>query len=888
MKFFSRGFAVAIVVVLAVASSPAQDRIVRSLETGERTALRGNVSPRAQARFDQGEEPPSTMLYRMRLSFKPSAAQQAGLDALLEEQQNPLSPYYHQWLTPEQYADRFGLSIADVAKVVDWLQARGFTIDEVSPSRTYVAFSGSVAQAEAAFDAPIHHFGVNGRPHYANITDPVLPSALADVVAAIHGLNDFRPKPRSGVRPRFTSSISGNNFLAPDDVATIYDITPLYNSGVNGSGQKLAVMGQTDLVLSDIATFRRLSGLPANVPTTVLVTGSADPGVVNDDIGEASLDVEWSGAVARNATIVYVNSKNGAFDSLSFAISQNVAPVISISYGDCEPNFTSAEISSLVSSGQQANAQGQTIIGPSGDSGAADCDYPKTSTSIVTSATHGLAVDVPASLPYATGAGGTTFREGSGLFWTTNNSSTFASAVGYIPETAWNDTTAEIAAGGSLSASGGGVSTLFSKPAWQTGTGVPNDGKRDVPDISLAASADHDGYLVCSQGSCVNGFRASDNTLTVFGGTSAASPVLAGIITLINQQTGRMQGNINPRLYQLAATSPDAFHDVTTGDNKVPCTTGSTGCPSGGTIGYSAGAGYDLVTGLGSIDAYNLASEWPVNGAPPTNFTVSATSSGSQFNVTVTPVNGFNGAVSLSVAGLPTGATATFRPAFLSFSGAAPQNATLSLSAGTGTVSGTYVLRVTGSAGAIVRSTAISAPLTGTADFQFAVSPASLTLTAATTGNVGTATVTVMPVNGFSDPVLLTCTVPGSLPKTTCAVSPASITGSGTATVTLTAPTTLAAIPRSLPPFFPWTSGAFAFVMGLVALKSDEGWSTAKLRITLLAILLLMGFAIMAGCGGGGSSSSPTPSTIPQTGSVIVTGSVPASTKTASIAVTVH
>ncbi len=338
-------------------------------------------------------------------------------------------------------------------------------MDETAPSRTYVAFSGTAAQVHAAFGASIHHYLVNGQMHFANASDPQLPWPLANVVTGIHGLNDFRPQPRGGVgRPRFTSNISGNHFLAPDDFATIYNLKPLYGSGIDGTGQKLAVMGQTDLVLSDIATFRSVSGLPANVPTVKLVPGSSDPGVRSGDIGEANLDVQWSGAVARNAQIIYVNSNNGAFDSMFYAIGNNVAPVITISYGDCEQHFSASDISSLTSIGNQANAQGQTIVGPSGDSGAADCDFPASSTTQLTSTKEGFAVDVPAVLPTVTGAGGTTFNEGAGAFWSPTNNGNNGSALSYIPETSWNDTTFELANGGSIAATGGGLSKLFSKP----------------------------------------------------------------------------------------------------------------------------------------------------------------------------------------------------------------------------------------------------------------------------------------------------------------------------------------------------------------------------------------------------------------------------------------
>jgi hypothetical protein len=446
------------------------------------------------------------------------------------------------------------------------------------------------------------------------------------VVLSIRGLDNYRLKPRSVVRrvnsslkPDFTSSISGNTFVAPGDFAIIYDVNALYSSGIDGTGQSIAVMGQTALYNngSDITAFRSAAGLPAKSPTLKLVPGSSNPGVVSGDITEASLDVEWSGAVAKNATIIFVYSTDVFNYSFEYAIDEDVAPVISISYGACEADWGPTNLTTLAQFGQEANAQGQTIVAAAGDSGAADCDSPTSPTSIVTVATHGLAVDAPASAPYVTGMGGTEFNEGSGTYWKTATSATgdiLTSALSYIPEMVWNDTSNPLNTSGELSAGGGGASAYFSKPGWQTGTGVPSDSARDVPDISLSASAEHDGYLICVQGSCVNGFRDAKQDLTVVGGTSTAAPSFAGMVALVNQQmnTPKGQGNVNPTLYSMAATSAAAFHDITTGNNIVPCEAGSTDCPSSAPfqIGYSAGIGYDQASGLGSIDAFNLVTTW--------------------------------------------------------------------------------------------------------------------------------------------------------------------------------------------------------------------------------------------------------------------------------------
>ena len=594
----------------SIANAAVHDRIARSIEKTSSFAVRGNVHPMAQASYDRGKVGKLFRMERITITFKPTDAQQAELDSLLKQQQDPASPRYHHWLTPEEFADRFGMSTNDLNRVVDWLHAQGFTIDEVARNRRSVTFTGSASQVESSFRTPIHEYVVDGETFYANANDPYVPEALGNIVMGFRSLNNFRLKARARrlhvntANPQFTSSTTGNHFLAPADFAAIYNLNGLYASGLDGSGQKIAVMGQTNIDLNDIRAFRTASGLTPNDPEVVLVPGSSDPGTNNDDLGEADLDLEWAGAVARNAHLIYVNSNDGAFDSLQYTVDQNLAPVISISYGGCERTFSPQDISMLVALGQQATAQGITIVAASGDSGAADCD------SSVRTASRGLAVDVPASLPYVTGMGGSEFREGENS-WSATNNAMNGSALSYISETTWNDT------GSVLSAGGGGRSIYFPKPVWQVAPGVPNDQARDVPDISLSASSQHDGYLTCSLGSCVTGFRALDGALNVAGGTSAAAPAFAGIVAILNQATNSQQGNINPALYRLASIAPAVFHDITSGGNQVACRLGTRDCQNGGTIGYAATAGYDQATGLGSVDGAGLIASWPMV-APPT------------------------------------------------------------------------------------------------------------------------------------------------------------------------------------------------------------------------------------------------------------------------------
>lgn len=609
-----------------------QDRILPAISNSEVRQLRGNLHPLARPEFDRGKVADSTVLPRITMFFSPSPSQQGELGQLLSEQQDRASPNFHRWLTPSEFGARFGLSENDRDKIVSWIESRGFVVRDAPESRNAVSFSGSAAQVAAAFATEIHRYVVDGEEHYANATEPSTPAALDGIVSGIAGLDDFRPRPRivqrNSAPPQgnFTDG-TGNHFLAPADFGAIYDVNPLYNRGIDGTGQQIAVAGQSDIQLSDVQEFRALMNLPAMNPQILLVPGSPDPGFANGDFQEADLDVEWAGAVARNATIIYVNSNN-AFSSLQYAVTSDIAPVISVSYGTCEtPNLGASQLQIFTQIGQQANAQGQTIVAASGDAGAAGCDAARTP-----QATKGLAVSLPASLPYVTAVGGSEFNEGTGSYWSATNNANKGSALSYIPEIGWNDTSATLG----IEATGGGASIFFSKPQWQAGAGVPSDGVRDVPDVSLNASANHDGYLICDETPnsgtftpvCPNGPVGGFDGV---GGTSASTPAFAGVVALLNQAMNSRQGNINYGLYQLAASAPSAFHNIVSGNNIVPCQTSTPDCPTSGTssglMGYSAGPGFNEVTGLGSIDASLLAGNWGSLSLPP------------DFSMTVSPPN---------------------------------------------------------------------------------------------------------------------------------------------------------------------------------------------------------------------------------------------------------
>ena len=605
-------------------SSPLQaqaTRVAARVDQNRRAILRGNLHPRAQRRYDRGRAEPGLQLGNITLELKRSPDQVAALAALLKQQQDPASPMFHRWLTPEQYADRFGLSQGDIAKVTDWLRSAGLRVIRVARGRDSIAFSGTVQQIEDVLKTEIHYYVVDGRRHYANASEPSVPEALASVVSGFLGLDDFHPSvPKA--HPDLLIPQAGMNMLGPGDVATIYDILPLYQKSFDGTGQTLVVAGQVDVDLSDVRTFRTRFNLPPNDPQLILVPGSPDPGSDPGELMEADLDLEWSGAIAPNASILFVYSQD-AFFSAQYAIDNALAPVITFSFGVCEQNTPPAFAQILENEALKANAQGITWIASSGDSGAAACENLG---GAETAATTGLSVNIPASLPEVTGVGGTKFAEGAGSYWAAQNDTNSNSALGYIPEIAWNDSSL-LQAG--FEASGGGASVFYPKPFWQLAPGVPNDGQRDVPDIALSASAFHDNYAMVTGGQWVGA-----------GGTSASAPIFAGIAVLLNHyvtstsaQLRSGLSNINPNLYALAQGVPDVFHDVTSGNNIVACQPGSPDC-TGGSFGYTAGPGYDQVTGLGSIDVSNLASNWmalPLLGI--TNVTSGeSAAAGGQFN----------------------------------------------------------------------------------------------------------------------------------------------------------------------------------------------------------------------------------------------------------------
>ena len=661
---------------------------------------------------------------RMVLVLQPDASQQQALDDFLAAQHDPSSPDYQRWLTPEAFGDRFGVAAADVDQIVAWLQSSGFDVEPVSPSRRSITFSGTVDSVAGTFHTVIRTYLVNGVRHYANATAPEIPRALASVVRGVASLHDFYSTPQhagfraapllgSGLSVQWTSG--GSHYLTPGDFGVIYDVASLYANSTDGTGQSIAVIARTNINLSDVQTFRSTFGLPAN-PAAVVLNGK-DPGLVSGDETESILDVEWAGATAPKAAIKLVasastSSSDGIALSAQYAVNNNVAPVITLSYGSCELALGVSGNQLWNSLWQQAAAQGITVLVASGDEGSAGCDNPSSAKAL-----YGNSVNALCSSPYSTCVGGTQFSDASNpsQYWSTTNSSNYTSALKYIPETVWNSS-GSVTGGSGLWAGGGGASAVYSKPSWQSGPGVPADGHRDVPDVSLTASS-YDGYLICLNGS-----------FYVLGGTSAATPSFAGLMALAAQRQGARIGNANPALYGFATRQSGGgaavFHDITSGSNTVP-----------GVTGFSAGTGYDLATGLGTVDAALLINHWKDAGGP--SFQLSATPAaltvavGSSVTTAVklTPSGGFNSAVTLSTNSLPSGVTATFAPASLPAGATA---STLTLGAASNATPASFSFNISGNGGGVTSTLPIQTTVAQKCTYTINPTAANATASAAT------------------------------------------------------------------------------------------------------------------------------------------------------------
>jgi subtilase family serine protease len=671
----------------AAQTSSVAPRITQPIDEGNLVTLKGNTHALARPQFDRGAVSDGLKLERLQLVLERSPQQVAALTSLLAQQQDKSSANYHKWLTPEQFGQLFGPATADIETVIGWLEQHGFTVTNVSKGRTVIEFTGTAGLVRNAFHTEIHNFDVNGEHHVANASNPQIPAALAPVVAGVASLHNFFPRSqmvRTGKQATVPFSPGkhvthltfgpGEYALGPADFAVIYNVQPVYTDNITGSGRTIATLGVSDIDASDVSDFDSVFGLPGGNWT--VVHNGTDPGITNmGDQTESTLDNEWAGAIGYGATIKFVVSATTATTfgtdlSAEYVVDNNIADVMTVSYGACEAEETATYINLENSIAQQAAGEGITFTASSGDAGAEDCDNPATESV----ATGPVSVDLPGATPFTVSVGGTIFNEGGddNLYWSTSTSA-YPSALSYIPEDVWNESCKSGQSGcttPSIYAGGGGVSESFALPSFQQGFSVPAAPNafvgRGVPDVSLSA-AGHDGYAVCLNGGCVP--VGGEITLDIIGGTSASSPSFASIMSLVDQRTNSRQGQASTVLYALAKTETFAscngsatpalpassgciFNDATVGNNAVP---GETGYGTG-TADYQAAVGWDPATGLGSVNVSNLVTKW-TSSTGTTSYSVSAAAaapstvspgSSATSTITVSSTDGFAGSITLS------------------------------------------------------------------------------------------------------------------------------------------------------------------------------------------------------------------------------------------------
>ena len=591
----------------------------------------------ANAANDSGPVPANQSISQLTLVLSRSSEQEAAFAQFLADQQNPASPEYHHWLTPDDIGNRFGISDSDIAVITGWLQSQGLAVNWIAPSRLFIGFGGSAANIGHAFQTQLRNYRVNGAQRISVASDPLVPQALTPLIKSIRGLYTISDQPThhapeiQSFSPQMSFS-STTHYITPADFQSIYDVPSNYT----GSGATIGIVGWSRTSFADFDNFRARTGTQFPNPTEVIPTayGGVDPGpaltapptsnVSIDGQSEATLDILRAGSVAPQANLLLVVSApqmtnyDGIGADVQYLVQTTPVPVqvMSISFGACEASAGPSGVAFWDTLFQQAAAEGISVFVSSGDAGAAGCD-------IAFSAPPGTpAANSPnyiCSSSYATCVGGTEFNDtaDSSQYWSPASGTNLESALGYIPEGAWNEPV-NANSGPQVASTGGGVSSYVSTPSWQTGTGVPSARSgRYTPDVAFASSC-HDGYLGCLAAAGASCTKGSDGNFyfEYFCGTSAAAPAMAGIAALLNQSAHSPQGNLNPELYQLASTRPSAFHDasvassgVTGCDANIPslCNNSVPGSPSS-QAGYLLTTGYDEATGLGSLDAANFLS----------------------------------------------------------------------------------------------------------------------------------------------------------------------------------------------------------------------------------------------------------------------------------------
>lgn len=641
------------------ACSPmAAPRITAAVNDRVLTPLNGNVHPLARGEYDQGRVEDSLPLEHIILMLQRSPEQEKALAARIEQMHDRRSPYYHQWLKAEDVGGCYGVADPDIAKVTGWLQNHGFQIDAVPAGKMLIIFSGTAGQVRSTFKTEIHNLNVRGERHIANMSEPQIPKALAPVITGFRSLNNFFPKPLvhvlgpvqrdsgtgkwraltankhaagnepqakgHGTNPLLTFAGDGGTYWAvgPQDFYTIYNETPLLTAStpINGTGQTVAIVQDSDVNPADVTSFRSQFGLPTYPAMPNNTQGGvnfidgissycSDPGIIPGDAeSEADIDVEWIGATAPAATIDFVSCEDtettwGGDLSASYIVNNLGATVtaFSVSFGVCEaqlPGFGFGANSFYNDLWQQAVALGQTPVIAAGDSGDDVCDRFNGQGPNGSLGETGLSVNGLASTPYNVAAGGTDFSDvyqtdnNPTSYWNNNDSSPYGSALSYVPEMAWNDTCGSTVLVDyisyaynitypngpeglcndvnnfgeeftTLDGGSGGISSIYSRPSWQSVYGVGLHGNytsttnRNLPDVSLfAADGLWSHFLVfCQSDVAPCDYSNGSDILTglAAGGTSFVAPQLGGIMGLINQATASRQGQANYTLYAMAA-----------------------------------------------------------------------------------------------------------------------------------------------------------------------------------------------------------------------------------------------------------------------------------------------------------------------------------------------
>ncbi|MFZ0479115.1 MAG: Ig-like domain repeat protein [Terriglobales bacterium] len=730
-----------------------QVRVTTRVDNSKRTTLYNHVPGAIRMSKDLGRVDPGTPTGRVIMVLNSDDEQKRELRRVIDEQHDKRTANYHQWVKPEEFGSRFGVHDSDIAQVETWLKSQGFVVEDVSKSKRVIHFSGTTGQLEKAFQTQIHSYQYLGKTEVSNISNITIPTALSPVIAGVTVHSSFRGphknplvnKVHSNGKRKPDYSDGSGNYVGPADFATIYNTNPLLAAGITGAGSSIAIVGNSDIWVSDVEVYRQMFNLPPNDPTVIYA--GQNNGIIAGDDQEADSDIELAGGIAPGAKVYYVDGSenllvDGITSSMEYIVENNLADIISDSYaGGCELNANNAFENQLW---EQAAAQGQSVFVASGDAGPADCDAAGDAWGV-----GGYAVTSD-STPYNVSVGGSEFNEGSGTYWSTStNPVSFLSALSYIPEAIWNQAT--VGSGGSTTgagiySAGGGISAYYLKPSWQQGPGVPttdptvagnlwvpqyggviitgggskyttaptvtftgggcseepsatstltsgvvtavtmNYGAtgggfgctsaptvtftaapsggttatgyavvvpplapaplvsgvphRYLPDLTLNSSASHDPTMFCTEGDCQIDSDGSIDNYDTEGGTETAAAEMAGIQALINQANGGRQGMPNYYYYSLANAQPTAecnssnitssacaFQDITAGSNLIcatqACAEGSATAPLPDQMGWTAGTGYDLASGLGSPNAANLATQWNTVAFNSSNTTLS-------------------------------------------------------------------------------------------------------------------------------------------------------------------------------------------------------------------------------------------------------------------------